>query len=470
MRYIDVQTKDNRNPPIVKRFACIFTAVMLLVHPAPAPAAERPQRELSLQECVSIALTNATSVKKAENTVRLEGIDVLKGYGSFLPKLSSSAGYTPRSVTRSYDYKVQQANSKVETESVEASLTSSLNIFNGLSDYASLQSAIDLHGAAGYSLQRAREAVAYDVTQNYYQVLLDTELLEIARENLKSAQDLLTLIDRQFTIGLKAITDLYQQQADVATNALTVIRADNQLRKSKLDLLRRLRIDPLTDIRLRPVDTASMESLPPSPDLDSLVAQTLRSRADLKASGMQSDAYDWQVKSAAGDRLPKLDLSFTIGTDAIDEAKTNGQSLDLPSLETQIDNGTDYAVRLDLSWTIFDGFLTRYNVETARVTAMNQRLDYEDLKDGAVLDIQQVAGDYRAAFIQIDAARASLKASSSAFDGVKRKYELGAANFVELSTARTDLFRAKSGMTQASYNLALQKALLDFTSGKPIAY
>ena len=59
----------------------------------------------------------------------------------------------------------------------------------------------------------------------------------------------------------------------------------------------------------------------------------------------------------------------------------------------------------------------------------------------------------------------SLRAARSAWEGIKKKYELGAASFIELSTARATLFNARSNLSQATYNLALQKSVLDFTTG-----
>jgi outer membrane protein len=464
----------NRIPSTLKKAVFILTSLLLL--PLCARSAEHPQVRLTLKECVSIALKNASSVRKAENNLKLEGSDVLKSYGSFLPRISTSASYVPRSVSRSYNainYGISSGN-KVTTESssLALGLTTSLNLFNGLSDYASLQSALDLKGAAGMTLQRARETIVFDVTQHYYQALLDQELLGIARENLISSNDLLTLTDRQYSIGLKSLTDLYQQQAEVAANSLTALKAENQSRKSRLELLRRLRIDPLTEISLEPVDTTGLESLSPSVDVGKLAASSLKSRTDLEAGRLQADAAQWQVRTAAGNRLPKLDLAFSMDSNGIDYNRltTGGATIDYPypPLSRQLTHGIGYTVSLNLSWTIFDGFQTRYAVQTAKVNWLNRRLDYEELKDGIVIDLQQAAGDYHAAFTQIAAARASLKAAGSAFNAVQRKYELGASGFVELSSARATLFSAKSNMTQATYNLALQKALLDYTAGKPI--
>ncbi|NTV67938.1 MAG: TolC family protein [Chlorobaculum sp.] len=456
---------------MVKKY--VFFALLLLFLPVVTVHAESQQsKTLSLTECIDIALRNASSVKKAENARHLSGVDLLRSYGNFLPKLTSSASYMPSSVSRSYAvasgttdaYKIRS-----ETASVDLSLTASLNLFNGLSDYAALQAALDRKKAAGFTLQRARETIAYDVTQHYYQALLDRELLDIARENLKTARDLLTLTDRQFSIGLKSITDLYQQQAEASNGNLGVINAENQLRRSKLELVRRLRIDPATEIALEPVDTAAIAMLSPELDIVALSASGLQRRADLEAQRLERDAARQDVRQVAGTRLPRLDLGFSVSSGAIDSYKTAipGQSIDYayPPVGRQLENGIDHAISLNLSWTLFDGFTTRYNVETAKVASRNRQLDYEELKDGIEIDLKQVAGDYRAAFSRIESARESLKASESAAQGIMRKYDLGASSFVELSSARAALFNARSTLTQAFYNLALQKALLDYTSG-----
>jgi outer membrane protein len=453
-------------PSIAPLKKAVFIFVAFLAAPLRDAACEQLARKLTLKESVSIALENATSVKKAGNNLRLEGADVLKSYGSFLPKVTTTASYVPRSLSQSYNSITPGSKVKTETRSLGLGLTASLNLFNGLSDYASLQSALDLRGAAGLSLRRAKETVVFDVTQHYYQALLDQELLGIARENLQSSNDLLTLTDRQYRIGLKSLTDLYQQQAEVAGNLLTAIKAENQSRKSRLELLRRLRLDPLIEISLEPVDTSGLESLPQSVDIASLAAEGLKNRADLEAGKLQAEAARWQVRSAAGAHLPKLDLSVSANSNGLDFYRFNNGELPLPPLGTQLSNGIGYTVSLNLSWTIFDGFQTHYAVQTAKSNWFNRQLDYEELKDGIVLDLQQAAGDYRAAFTQIAASKASLLAATSAFNAVQRKYELGAAGFVELSNARATLFNAKSNMKQASYNLALQKTLLDYTSGR----
>ena len=433
------------------------------------------EQKLSLANCIEIAIKNATSVRKAEYSLKLQGADVLKSYGSFLPRLSVSAGYIPYNLSQTYTTNSQDYPAasplkiKTENESVTFTLTTSLNLFNGFHDYASLQSSLDNREAARYTLSRALENVAYDVTQTYYQVLLNRELLDISHENLLASQDQLTLTDRQFKVGLKSMIDKYQQQADAAESGLSVIKAETRWQRSVLELLRRLQIDPRTKITLEPSSDELKNPVFTKPDIDSLVTVALNQRNDLKSKELETKGAKWQITEARAQWYPAFNLNFnasTAGTDYMRQTY-NGvpREYSYPSLSDQLGNSIGYSVALNMSWTLFDGFQTRYTVESAKINHINKVLDVADLKKNIVIDLQQAAGEYTSAFRQIETARVSLTAARSAWEGIKRKYELGAASFIELSTARATLFNARSNLSQATYNLALQKSVLDFTTG-----
>lgn len=447
---------------------CIIA--LLIVYPSVGISAETAAKKLTLANCIDIALSNATSAKKAQYNLKLQGSDVLRSYGSFLPRLSASSSYSPYSLNRSYtQYNPAVTKIKTESKSVDLTLTTSLNLFNGFRDYAALQSALKTERAAQYTLARALQLVVFDVTQAYYQVLLDTELLDISRENLLAAKDQLTLTDRQYQIGLKSMIDLYQQQADAAESGLSAIKAETRMQRSMLELLRRLQIDPMTRITLEPAADELKLPLFSKPDIDSLAALALERRSDLKSKELETGAAKWQITGARSSWYPSIDLNAAVitgGTDYLRQTVSGVTSeYSYPPLADQLGNSIGYSVSLSLSWAIFDGFQTRYNVEAARINHLNQRLDYDDLKNNIVIDLRQVSGEYASAFTQIETARVSLKAAKSAYDGIRRKYELGAAGFVELSTARAALFNARSSLSQATYNLALQKSVLDFTTG-----
>ena len=453
-------------------FLFLIISALFLAQPCSGVGSEVKERTLSLSDCIELALNNATTAKKAKANLKLQGSDVLRSYGNFLPKVSVSATYTPSSLSQSYvQYYPDAPPLKIKSESGSANLalTTSLNLFNGFSDYASLQSALNKEQAAGYTISRALQTIVYDVTQYYYQVLMNRELLDIAKENLLSIKNQLTLTDRQFQIGLKSRTDLFQQQAAAAESSMTVIQAETRMQRSTLELLRRLQIDPRTRITLDSNPKELNRALSSKPDIDALVTIALERRSDLKSKELETRAAKWQITQSRSAWYPHLALNAnasTAGTDYLRQSYS-GSTIEYsyPSVSDQLRNSIGYSVGLNLSWSIFDGFQTSYNVQSAKVNHLNQKFDYDDLKNNIALDLQQAANDYASALMQIETSKVSLTASSSAFEDIKRKYELGAAGFVELSTARASLFNARSNLSQATYNLALQKNVLDYATG-----
>jgi len=119
-------------------FSFFCSAALFLTSSSTVIGSERVEKTLSLANCIEIALSNATSAKKADANLKLRGSDVLRRYGSFLPRLSVSAGYAPYTLSRTYTtgYPVAEVQ-KTTMKSADLTLSTSLNLFNGFSDYAS---------------------------------------------------------------------------------------------------------------------------------------------------------------------------------------------------------------------------------------------------------------------------------------------------------------------------------------------
>ncbi len=455
---------------VVKFFSWFCIALLFLASPLDVRGSENAENSYTLRRCIEIALNNATSVRKAENVLKLQGADVLKNYGNFLPRFSTSVGYSPYTLSRAYALNPSGTaitSVKTKSKSIDLTVTTSLNLFNGFSDYASLQAALKKEDAVGYTLLRAQQAIAFDVTQTYYQVLLEQELLAIARENFLLAQDQQTLTDRQFQVGLKSIIDRDQQRADAAASGLSVIKAETRMQKSKFELMRRMQMDPVATatFTLEPLPESFTSPLSLKPDPDALALLAVQQRGDLKGKELETIASKWQVTQARSTWYPHLDLAFNVSSRGTKYLNQSSDEIAYPPLSSQLENSIGYSVGLNLSWAIFDGFQTRYTVESAKINQINLHYEYDDLKNDLLIDLYEAAGEYNSALMQIETAKISLNAASSAFNGIKRKYELGAASFIELSTARAAFFNARSNLSQATYNLALQKSTLDFATG-----
>ena len=209
--------------------------------------------------------------------------------------------------------------------------------------------------------------------------------------------------------------------------------------------------------------------LSPSVNKDSLVALGITNRKDLQSAVLSTKAAKWNVTGASSQRYPKFDLAFNWNTGGYPyytaSADVPPSSHAFPPLSEQLSDLVGYSLSLTISWSIFDGFLTRYNVEQAKVDYLNQGLDTADLEHDIAIDIQLAADNYSAAFTEIETAKQGLRAAEKAYQTVKKKYDLGSASFVEANAANAALVGARAEYSQATYNLALQKNILDFATG-----
>ena len=156
---------------------------------------------LTLEKSIAIAIRGSASVLKAENDVKVSGAQLLQGYAQFLPNLGVQGNYGYSSGTSFY---AQSAPTLVTGSGSAAGYTVStdLNLFNGLADIANLKSSILKKDASDLTLERAKEQIALDIAQSFLQVVLDNKIVDIARKNLQQSQARERLLDEQTKVGL----------------------------------------------------------------------------------------------------------------------------------------------------------------------------------------------------------------------------------------------------------------------------
>ena len=92
-------------------------------------------------------------------------------------------------------------------------------------------------------LDRAKQQVAFDVAQAFYQVVLDRRLAAVAEANLALSTARDSQIEEQVRVGTRAPPDLYRQQAQQKADEVVVIDANNRTTTDIAALLNRLRLD-----------------------------------------------------------------------------------------------------------------------------------------------------------------------------------------------------------------------------------
>jgi outer membrane protein len=425
---------------------------------------------LTLEESVRIAITAATSVLKSQNAAEVAGVNLLQSYAQFLPNLEAQASTTRN---RGTEYLTVGPPSLVKgsTSSAGYSLSTTLNIFNGLSDLSRFKAASLRKDASDLNLFRAKQAIALDITQGFLTVILDNQLVKIARKNLQESQAREKLLFEQTQVGSRSLADLFRQKAQRSVDEALLFNTENQRRTDQILLLQKLRMDVTKSYHFVDyqylVETANERFK----DENKLIQLGLENRADLKATTNTAKAAHWDVKQQWGSYLPRLDLQAGLNSAGsyLYSQSVNGASV-VPASQTglynQLGSQIEYSVGLVLTWGIFDRFVTRQAVAQARAQASDAEIDAEDSHNQVLADVRLAYSSYKTALQQLRASKEGLEAAQKAYEVIEGRYEVGSANFIDLVTAQASLLQAESTRAQALTNFTLQGKALEFAIGE----
>jgi outer membrane protein len=429
-----------------------------------------PVTTLSLQDCIDRGITQSTPVLQGQNNVALTGTQVLETYGQlFLPNLQAGAGYN-YSVGNNFYGTEGPTLVRSNRGAFNYQLTSSINIFSGYNNLSAWKAAQLNQKSAVLSLDFAKQQIAEDITQNYLQVILDRRFVGLDSENYVISQRRQDQLQALVDVGQRAKTDLYQQQALTAQDHQLLTTSENQLRSDKILLLRKLRLDSLDNYQFADLTIDDNPAADQYGDEETLVKRALNDRVDIRASELNTEVAQWDIKRFKSGYLPSVSFGAGLYEAGAYFNSLYVNSVDLKpayqeSLGNQLFKQINGVFGINATWSIFDKYYTKSNVQAARINLDNTRINLEDNKILVVSQTRQAYGDYSTAIQQAVTAQKGLTAAQEAFDNITGRYKQGISNFIDLSNAQLVLLQAKQTSVQASISIMLEKRVIDFFTG-----
>lgn len=465
------------------------------------PAAQGP-RTIELQEALDIALRQNTDVRRARADLSIDGYRSAVARLDFLPQLELSSGFT-RSFGRSFSQEEGQILSET-SDFFGVEVSASIELFDGFERVASIRRAGLEEDASRLRLRRTRQDVAFQVIGAFIQLAQNRELTGVREQELAAQEELLDQVQGLVNVGRQPVSDLYQQRAARAEAEAALVEARRQVELSTTGLIQILQLDPVGDYRFEADLTGATDSVTGDSlsvvdieyDLERLTELALSRRPDLDALAASVDAGRQAVRAARAGYWPSLTLGFDYGSDWSSEARQlipgtgsdprtvritpdgggspvtipvpgTGSDPDFtqPSFLDQLDGRRGGAVRLSVSVPVFDRLQARLGVEEAELRLLNAVYDLRDRRQLVALQVRQAVLDYRSARAQLRATAGRLQAAREARDAARRRYELGAATFVEVAQAESGYVAARSARVRAAYAALLARRLIEYHTG-----
>lgn len=274
-------------------------------------------------------------------------------------------------------------------------------------------------------LHAAQVSLTAEVARVYLQVRTAQTRLAILRHNLDAQSQTLELTGFRAQAGLvsavdveQARTSLEQSRSQVPTLETTVEQGVHALGV----LLGRTPASLTSVLATR----APVPSVPASVSIG-IPAETIRQRPDVRAAEARVTAEAARLSSTRTSRLPRFNLSGSIGTDIVNQALTGGTSL-VASLAGS------------LVQTLFDGGRIRQQI-AGQSALLDQRLaSYEGTVLTAMEDVENALVSLEKARQRLEILQAAQVAAESAAQLAQTQYAAGLTDFQRvLDTQRTVL-------------------------------
>ncbi len=421
-------------------------------------------RELSLQECIKIALERNTTVLQSQYQSESQNAKVLSAYGGLLPTLSASGqfGYTDQESpvgTRSFDgIVIQTSGGTTINRQYQAGVNANYTLFNGLANYAAINSALSSGQSADLSYQRSKQTAVYQATQNYLAVFNARDQLRISEDNLKRDQQQLETIKEQNSVGSSSLADVYQQQAVVSADEYSLVQAQNMYDQAQASMKFFLGV-PVTDTIAfvdstvkTEIDTTEFTKVDQQFNQSAqLLDKALETRPDYQAAIESLNAS----KSSRG----VADAEYSPTISAFAQYGINGPETN------QINQNKSFYGGVSFSLPIFNGFQTQTDIQVADVNVKSAEQSLDATRRQVQLDVYQALLNLHASEKQYDAGVNQVASGKINLETAQEKYRIGGATLLDVLTANAQYTQALSNQVVAAYAYIQAKQQIEFAIG-----
>lgn len=418
----------------------------------------KTQTPWTLEQCIRYALKNNVEIKQQQVNIDKQKIQQTTAQYSRLPNLMLDG-------TQRFDFgrTLNRDNTYNDTNSQNSafSLNSEVSLFSGFKTTATIkQEGIKLQIQTA-NMERIYNDISLRITQNYFQVLLNKEMVSIAEEQVFLSKELVEITRELVAHGKVAASQLLDVEAQVANDQLTLTKAQNTLRMSLLEISQMMELRDITGFEVADISITTLGVLTDSPEQIYQIANELMPEINSARLGIKS--AEQGIRIARSGYYPSLALAGEINSGYYRLNKASN-----PSFKEQFRNNLQQRIYLTLRIPLFNRLSTRNSIRTARKEQEESQLALLNTEKQLYKEIQKAWYDALSARDKFKSTQKAVEANEEALRYALEKYHAGKFTAYEYNEIKLKWANSRSEQAQAKYENMLQRKLLDFYKGKSI--
>ncbi|MAD75505.1 MAG: outer membrane channel protein TolC [Rheinheimera sp.] len=395
-----------------------------------------------------LAIQKDPQLLKAEavrNAAR-ERIDISKA--RLLPQVNLTAGYSKSINERQGFVGDELTIIESDTTGWSAEVGLSQSVFDW-TNWKNLNTAEKLAMQSQTILDAEIQGLIVRVSQAYFNVLEAVDGLSFAEAEKRAIERQLEQTKQRFAVGLTAITDVHEAQAQFDSAVAREIAAQNLVETAR-ETLRE--ITGQYHSELASLDTDKFDTVQPSPTTaDAWVQLAEQLNLNIKANKLALEIAQNDIENAKAGHYPTLSLDAAYGT-GDDESTSTFLGTSLPTNPPRLDNKR---IGLNLRVPLYSGGGTVAATDVAKANYVAASQDLEQSYRTAVRQVRVSFNDINANIATIRALEQAVISADSALNATDAGFEVGTRTIVDVLQSTRNLFEARRNLSAARYNYVI---------------
>lgn len=410
--------------------AFLFSVSLWSAVPVSAQALEA--EALSLQEAYSMALESNHDIRSAAESVE-QGKLLQKQTSTVLfPQLTATAGYSSLSY-----------QDGTESDGTNWGISLVQSIYNGGRVWVAKRGAEYTLNAALHGLEFAKQSVLMDLIARSNELLSAKDLLKVSEKRVDRVQEQLRQAKARVDLGDLPRTSVLAAQVTLSSVQLERVEAQRGVALAETRLSNLIGLD-----RQVRVQVPGFVRLHDQMDLSDLIGQAENDRPDLAQSRELVRIAEEEAELTRRNGYPDVDItgSYTHYSD------------DNPF-------APESRIGINLTWPFFQGGLVKLQTQESLSRVRQAQEDYGSQMDAASLLVEEVWLTLRTLQAQEQLVAVNLDTAKENHRFAKARFNLGAANSLEVLDAEEGLAEAENLEVNYKYDRRTARAALLFSIG-----
>lgn len=453
------------------------------------------QGAMDLRDCIDYARENNLNLERAEYGLQDAELLNRRNRLSRLPNLNGQV-----SGGIQFGRTIDPVSNEFRTQNIgfnSYNLQAGLTLFDGGRINSTVRQGEANLEAARLDVDAAFNDLSLQIASSYLQILLADEQLAAAQKRLELVQEQLDQTDKLIEVGALPENDRLDILAQIAINQQAVIQSENARASAKLNLRQLLQMElgePLEIVKpavIVPAD-AGVELF----NVSEVYLAALNTQPQIRADQFRITAAEEGVSIARSVGIPSLNVfgGVTTNWSSLGQSLTGGTSTVFIPVDVKFPDGTQQTVELgqsfpatedaayltqlednlgqnigvSLSVPIFNASNASISRQRAELGVMNARISADLNKQLLMADVQRAINDANAAARTYEAAQVSYDAAQASLENAQRRFQLGAINTFELTTAQNTFDQAEIEVIRSKFQYVFNLKILDFYLGREL--